>query len=348
MIAQTSVEGLDRLHSEILGVFGRLLEASDLSVDDDFFDRGGDSLLATELMLELRKLTGKALPDSLLFESSTVRALARRLSEKETPKAKAAVRIGAAAEGATPLVFFHGDWTSGGFYLEHLSRKLGPEVSLIAVAPHGIGDEPIPPSIEDMAADRLPAILNAQPSGPYCVAGHCVGGIVALETARLLIALNHKVEAVVIIDSPLMVAGEVSTAKRDAAPAGGHAGSDRQVAASGDVPTQPDYVEDSRSAEIWERYGECLGGYVPAPLAAPLLIFASEFDGRPFSRLSEKAELLESGGGHFDWVTGGIDALSDKIRSRLRSNRQEATEDGGRGNQSNQPWPREIELRRDG
>jgi acyl carrier protein len=331
MRAETSVEGLDRLHSEILGVFSRLLEASDLSIDDDFFDRGGDSLLATELMLELRKLMGKTLPDSLLFESSTVRALARRLSEKETPQAKAAVRIGAAAEGATPLVFFHGDWTSGGFYLEHLARKLGPEVSLIAVAPHGIGDEPIPPSIEDMAADRLPAILNAQPNGPYCVAGHCVGGIVALETARLLIALNHKVEAVVIVDSPLMIAGELSTAKRDAAPGDGDAGSDRQVAASADIPTQPDYVEDRRSAEIWERYGECLAGYVPVPLAAPLLIFASEFDGRPFSRLSEKAELLESGGGHFDWVTGGIDALSDKLRSRLRSNRQDATEDGGRG-----------------
>jgi oxalate---CoA ligase len=323
MMAETSVEGLDRLHSEILRVWSRLLGLSDLSVDDDFFDRGGDSLLATELMLELRKLTGKALPDSLLFESSTVRALARRLSEKETPQAKAAVWIGAAAEGATPLVFFHGDWTSGGFYLEHLARKLGPEVSLIAVAPHGIGDEPIPPSIETMASDRLPAILNAQPNGPYRLAGHCVGGIVALETARLLIALNHKVEAVIIVDAPLMIAGEVTTASREAAPADGHAGSDRQAAASGDIPTQPDYVEDRRSAEIWERYGECLAGYAPAPLAAPLLIFASEFDGRPFSRLSERAELIESGGGHFDWVTGGIDALSDKLRSWLRSNRRD-------------------------
>ena len=162
------------------------LEASDLSIDDDFFDKGGNSLLATELMLELRQLTGKALPDSLLFESSTVRALAQRLSEKETPRAKAAVRVGAASDGAKPLLFFHGDWSWGGFYVEHLARKLGSEISLIAVAPHGPGGEPIPPSIEEMAADRLPAILEAQPTGPYRVAGHCVGGIVAFETARLL------------------------------------------------------------------------------------------------------------------------------------------------------------------
>src|SRR5271168_2193510 len=201
MTEETSVEGLDRLHSEILRIWSRLLETSDISIDDDFFDKGGDSLLATELMLELRKLTGKALPDSLLFESSTVRSLAQRLGEKEAPRPKAAVRVGAAADGAAPLLFFHGDWTRGGFYVEHLARKLGPEISLIAVAPHGPGGEPIPPSIEDMAADRLPEILAAQPAGPYRLAGHCVGGIVALETARLMMRLNYQVETVVMIDS---------------------------------------------------------------------------------------------------------------------------------------------------
>ena len=202
MMGETYGSRVDRLHSEILRIWERLLESSDLSIDDDFFDKGGDSLLATELMLELRQLTGKALPDSLLFESSTVRALAQRLSEKEAPQRKVAVRVGAASDDAKPLLFFHGDWTRGGFYVEHLARKLGSEISLIAVAPHGPGGEPIPPSIEEMAADRLPAILEAQPTGPYRLAGHCVGGIVALETARLLMKLNHQVETVVMIDSP--------------------------------------------------------------------------------------------------------------------------------------------------
>jgi pimeloyl-ACP methyl ester carboxylesterase len=202
MMGENYGSRVDRLHSEILRICERLLESSDLSIDDDFFDKGGDSLLATELMLELRKLTGKDLPDSLLFESSTVRALAHRLSEKEAPQRKAAVRVGAASDDAKPLLFFHGDWTRGGFYVEHLARKLGSEISLIAVAPHGSGGEPIPPSIEEMAADRLPVILEAQPTGPYRLAGHCVGGIVALETARLLMKLNHQVETVVMIDSP--------------------------------------------------------------------------------------------------------------------------------------------------
>jgi oxalate---CoA ligase len=302
------IDSQDRLHSEMLRIWSRLLESSDLSIDDDFFDKGGDSLLATELMLELRQLTGSPLPDSLLFESSTIRSLAQRLSEKEPPRAKAAVRIGAASDGAAPLLFFHGDWTWGGFYVEHLARKLAPEFSVIAVAPHGPGGEPIPPSIEAMAADRLPAILEAQPTGPYRLAGHCVGGIVALETARLLMRLNHQVETVVMIDSPLVIGGAALRIPREASGAHG------QVAAPDDVPIEP-----VSPAFDWglERYQRCVAAYSPSPVPVRLLVLASEFDGRDWIRLSGDAELLEIPGGHFDWVTFRINDLVRNLRSWL-------------------------------
>lgn len=309
MTSGSIVVGLNQLHSDLLRIWSRLLESSNLTIDDDFFDKGGDSLLATELMLELRQLTGKALPDSLLFESSTVRTLAQRLSEKETPVAKAAVRVGAASDGAAPLLFFHGDWTWGGFYVEHLARKLGPEISLIAVAPHGPGGEPIPPSIEDMAADRLPAILAAQPTGPYRLAGHCVGGIVALETARLLMKLNHKVETVVMIDSPLMIGGKVLLSPR---------GEPRDaVWASDDVPIRPLTPEVDWGLE---PYTERLAVYSPTPLAVRLLAIAGEFDGRVWTRLSDDAALQETYSAHFDLVTSRINELAGRLRSWLSGN----------------------------
>ena len=309
MTEETIGDGPDRLRSDILRIWSRLLETSDLSIDDDFFDKGGDLFLATELMLELRQVTGKALPDSLLFESSTVRSLAQRLSEKESPQPKAAVRVGAASDGAAPLLFFHGDWTRGGFYVEHLARKLGPEISLIAVAPHGPGGEPIPPSIEDMAADRLPAILAAQPTGPYRLAGHCVGGIVALETARLLMKLNHKVETVVMIDSPLMIGGKVLLGPR---------GEPRDaVWASDDVPIRPLTPEVDWGLE---PYTERLAVYSPTPLAVRLLVIAGEFDGRVWTRLSEDAALQETYGAHFDLVTSRINELAGRLRSWLSGN----------------------------
>jgi oxalate---CoA ligase len=310
MTAESSVEGLDRLSAEILRICSRLLESTDLSIDDDFFDKGGDSLLATELMLELRQLTGKALPDSLLFESSTVRALAQRLSEKETPRFKPAVRVGATSDGAKTLLFFHGDWSWGGFYVEHLARKLGPDISLIAVAPHGPGGEPIPPSIEEMAADRLGAILEAQPTGPYRLAGHCIGGIVAFETARLLTNLNHRVEAVVMIDSPVMVEGEALKSP-GWAPGVGRAVAGGQVAAPDDIPVRP----ATPFGLAFEFYTERLAAYSPAPFPVRLLVLASEYDGRDWIRLSEDAELLEIPGDHFDLVTVRINDLAGNLRS---------------------------------
>src|SRR5579863_9179335 len=197
----------DRLQADLLQVFCRLLQTEDLSIDDDFFGKGGDSLLATELIVELLRLTGRAIPETLLFEAATVRALADRLGEGLALLLKPAVRIGASSSGETPLVFFHGDWSDGGYYVEDLARKLAPEVPLIVVAPPGMGDEPIPPSIEAMAAERLPAILEIQPTGPYRLGGHCAGAIVALETARMLLARGHQVEIVAMIDPPAVSYG---------------------------------------------------------------------------------------------------------------------------------------------
>ena len=316
MTKEAVVDGRDQLRSDILRICIRLLESSDLTIDDDFFDMGGDSLLATELMLELRQLTGKALPDSLLFESSTVRALAERLGEKEAPRPKPVVRVGAASDGATPLFFFHGDWTRGGFYVEHLARKLGPRVSLIAVAPHGPGGEPIPGSIEEMAADRLPEILAAQPTGPYRLAGHCVGGIVAFETARLLMKLNHRVE-LAMIDSPRVVGGQVL--RTPGADRSGNALAEGDpTAAPGDIPVRPALPEFDWGFEAYESR---LSAYSPTPLPVRLLVLASEYDGRDWVRLSGDGDLVELPGRHFDLVTTRINDLARSLTAWLAGNR---------------------------
>jgi acyl-CoA synthetase (AMP-forming)/AMP-acid ligase II/acyl carrier protein len=70
----------DRLRSELLRIWRRLLKVETLSIDDDFFEKGGDSLLSMDLHAEIERLTGEALPESILSECSTIRALAYALS----------------------------------------------------------------------------------------------------------------------------------------------------------------------------------------------------------------------------------------------------------------------------
>lgn len=69
-------------HDKLLKLWRKFLKIEDVSLDDDFFEKGGDSVLAIDLQLELQRLTGQELPESILFEASTIRALADRLSRQ--------------------------------------------------------------------------------------------------------------------------------------------------------------------------------------------------------------------------------------------------------------------------
>ena len=69
-----------RLHADLLQLWKKFLKTDNVSVDDDFFEKGGNSLLAMELHLEIQRLTGQTLSESVLFETATVRELAKRLS----------------------------------------------------------------------------------------------------------------------------------------------------------------------------------------------------------------------------------------------------------------------------
>lgn len=77
--ADQSAMSVDRLHDELLRLWKRVLKTENISIDDDFFEKGGDSLLAMDVSLELQKLTGKALPESIMFDASTIRELVKRL-----------------------------------------------------------------------------------------------------------------------------------------------------------------------------------------------------------------------------------------------------------------------------
>jgi 4-hydroxybenzoyl-CoA reductase gamma subunit len=188
------------LSSQLIGVWERLLKTTSITIDDDFFDKGADSLLAAELLIEVERLIGRKVPSSLLFEATTIRQLMQTLSEEENIQAKALFQMSSNGK-QRPFIYFHGDG-GGGRYVMKLASLLGSDLSMFVVAPHGLDNTPVPSSIEAMAADRLPLIMEAQPKGPYRLGGYCIGGLVAFEVARLLIAAGEKVEMVAMIDAP--------------------------------------------------------------------------------------------------------------------------------------------------
>jgi acyl-CoA synthetase (AMP-forming)/AMP-acid ligase II len=187
---------------QLMELWQRLLKYAPVSLDDDFFEKGGDSLLAMEMLAELALLTGETIPASALLDGPTIRQMALKLSERNNFEPRHLVQIHPSGR-QTPLILFHGDFIWGGGPLTlGLANLLGADQPILVIIPHGAGDDAIPQSIEAMAIERLPLIMKAQPEGPYRLCGNCLGGIVAFEVARLLLAAGKDVEVVFMIDPP--------------------------------------------------------------------------------------------------------------------------------------------------
>ena len=65
--------------SVIAGIWKNLLGLPEISIDDNFFEVGGTSLLATILLTRVNKTLGRELPIAAVFEHATIRSLANLL-----------------------------------------------------------------------------------------------------------------------------------------------------------------------------------------------------------------------------------------------------------------------------
>jgi acyl carrier protein len=67
----------------IAGAWKDVLKIEKLGIHDNFFEIGGQSLLATQIIVRLRNLTKKEIPLAVLFDYPTISELSERLLEEE-------------------------------------------------------------------------------------------------------------------------------------------------------------------------------------------------------------------------------------------------------------------------
>lgn len=194
-------EARTHLEVQLATIWAEILKLPRIGLREDFFDLGGDSLLATEMLHRVEQDCGCRVDPSRVLSGLTVERLATEIvTGSREMLARPVVKVQSGDEG-TAFFYLHGDFDSGGFYCRRLARALGPDVTIYAVQPHGINGAAVPGTVEDMAAERLQSILEIQPAGPYRIGGFCGGGIVAYEMARQLVARGERVETVLLIDA---------------------------------------------------------------------------------------------------------------------------------------------------
>ena len=193
------------MEHQIAAIWEDLFGVSPIGATDNFFDLGGDSLLAAAFVAAIEETCGRVLSPSVLLEASTVADLAAIMTRVERGFNERLTALRASG-GRAPLFFLHNDYGRG-LYTHALARCLDPNRPVYAVHLHGLDEPALPATVEAIAANRLQAVREARRHGPYVLGGHCHGGLIALEMARQLRAAGERVEAVVMVDTRAPVLG---------------------------------------------------------------------------------------------------------------------------------------------
>ncbi len=193
------------IEQTITQIWQKILGIDNIGRKDDFFDLGGDSLIAVQLFNLIKKAFGRQLPLSTLVQKRTICELAQLLSEEEAPSAEtwsSLVLIQSGAAQNPPLFFIH---PVGGNILEYypLAKYMGQEYPIYGLQSQGLdGKQPFLTRIEDMASHYIQAIRTIQPHGPYFLMGYSMGATIAYEMAIQLEAQGQKVALLGLLDQP--------------------------------------------------------------------------------------------------------------------------------------------------
>ncbi|SEQ99312.1 Non-ribosomal peptide synthetase component F [Hyunsoonleella jejuensis] len=203
-VAHISERGLDlkapknKIELELLKIWEMILDNNNISVQDNFFEIGGKSLMVVKMFTLIEKrLKIKVSPISLL-EHPTIEKLSKFLAN-EDPKASWQYVVPIKAKGdKTPLFCIHG----GGayvFFFNPVANALEKDRPVYAIQPSGInGGTKMHMSIQEMAMDYAREIKDVQPIGPYNLLVYCFSPAVGIEIAHIFKSKGEETNLIVV------------------------------------------------------------------------------------------------------------------------------------------------------
>jgi thioesterase domain-containing protein len=274
-----------------------------VGVRDSFASLGGDEAAYRRMLGRVTRETGIGSELAMGGAPPTVEAIAAALKQRsETIRQRGrgfwARNVDAAPSvGRPPLFFLHGERSGGLHWLATLGR-LGPDQPVFGIAPHVTSGEPIPPTVEAMAASHLRVVREMEPDGPYLLGGHCNGGVVAFEAAHQLLAAGERVRGILLV-APMLPRtyrrGAIGLVVRHVMPRVdrarwvGYRIRRRARRAFGVAPPPPPAPIGDGTGEVFEWYSAILAAYQPPRLAAPSVIVWPTLEPKLFRVPSERA-----------------------------------------------------------
>jgi amino acid adenylation domain-containing protein len=178
----------------LAAIWARALGVDRVGRDDNFFDLGGHSLRAVQVVQEVEAAVGVRLAVSALLQAPTIADMAEAVGAGAPAGSRLVVPL--AKGNGPPLWCIH---PAGGEVLAYrpLAERLAPQWSVTGVQA-GEGS-----SVDELADRYTDAIRAAQPAGPYRLFGWSMGGVLAHAVAARLEAVGEEVAFLGMLDSAL-------------------------------------------------------------------------------------------------------------------------------------------------
>ncbi|HMN15485.1 MAG TPA: thioesterase domain-containing protein, partial [Bellilinea sp.] len=189
------------IEKDLVKIWEKVLRVHPIGVNNDFFELGGNSLLAAQLFASIEERYQKKLPLATLFNAPTIEAQANILLHEDwianwsslvplQSSGKRAPLFLAAPVGGNVLSYHD--------LVQHIDKDQ-PVYGLQAVGLDGV--QAPQKNVKEIAAHYAEEILNIVPDGPFLLGGSSFGGLVAYEMGQLLHDKGLPVDLVVMFDA---------------------------------------------------------------------------------------------------------------------------------------------------
>lgn len=349
----------DLLELQLTQVWEEILNVKLVGIRDTFFDLGEDAL-AVRLMARIQEITGRTLPIEVLAGGGTVERLAILLRQQEAQVSQRSLVTLQAGGTEAGLFCVH---PVGGGVLSYLDlarcvRATGHPV--YGLQARGLDGEQKPSSnIEEMAAHYIEEIRTVQPEGPYHLGGWSLGGVIAFEMTRQLLAQGENVALLALLDSHISEAGKTAAMVGGAMMLMDFASDlgirrrslgvaweeverlevherlgfvlDRAKSA-GLVPSYVTYEVAERLFSIYRANLRALMEYIPRPAPCRALLFTatervpsnSDVQRVSWNGLAEQGvEVYQAGGNHYTMLrTPHVETLAARLNAHLAARKK--------------------------
>ena len=228
-------EATSGIQRSLKDVWSDVLDVVQIGIHDNFFEVGGDSVLAVQAVSRLQDVFGPDVTVRTLIENPTINTLAahlKRLRRSRSPEASSSTakvfeppdtidRILARQRSLTTtwsgvqrspdsfLFTLNSEGTKPGLfwcfqsYFEHrqLAAKLGPDQPVHGMRSGHLIMEYEDRNVTSLAAYYASEIVQVQPEGPLFIGGNCQGAIIAQAIASHLEDLNRSVALLLLMEA---------------------------------------------------------------------------------------------------------------------------------------------------